>query len=171
MIYIGTNLDTNSKAISFGAQKLNVGTKRSFQSVARRVHIIRSAAKTSSLSATARTRWTPWPLLLDAFYKVEVIRTDLPDAGWGQDAARNEAFGSLLRICTSRALKTPWLPQPDACCPVALQASQDEMKRIVAQPPATSGHLANGSSWQLCHRLEAVQRTANAAWRCFYSET
>ena len=25
MIYIGTNPDTNSKAISFGAQKLNVG--------------------------------------------------------------------------------------------------------------------------------------------------
>ncbi|CAK9086158.1 unnamed protein product [Durusdinium trenchii] len=95
VIYVGTNPDTNSKAIYFGSQGLNACA----------YHTKCCQDEFSLCYGTDQ---------------VEVIRTDLADAGWGQD---------LYLSC------------------VADTVSQDEMKRIVAQPPAT---------------LEAVGRTANS---------
>lgn len=95
VVYVGTNPDTNSKTIFFGSQGLNACA----------YHTKCCQDEFSLCYATDQ---------------VDVIRTDLPDAGWGQD---------LYLSCVDD--------------PVA----QDDMKRMVAQPPAT---------------LEAVGRTANS---------
>ncbi|CAJ1453895.1 unnamed protein product, partial [Effrenium voratum] len=95
VVYVGTNPDTNSKAIYFGSQGLNACAYH---------------------TKCCRDEFS----LCYSTDQVDVIRTDLTDAGWGQD---------LYLSCVADAV------------------SQDQMKRIVARPPAT---------------LEAVGRTANS---------
>eukprot|EP00439_Symbiodinium_sp_Y106_P066121 s834_g10.t1 len=95
VVYVGTNPNTNSKAIFFGSRGLNACAYHT-----------KCCADEFSLCYSSQ--------------EVDVIRTDLPDAGWGQD---------LYLSC------------------VADTVAQDDMKRIVARPPA---------------KLEAVDRTANS---------
>ncbi|CAE7891102.1 unnamed protein product [Symbiodinium necroappetens] len=95
VVYVGTNPLTNSKAIFFGSRGLNACAYHT-----------KCCADEFSLCYSSQ--------------EVDVIRTDLPDAGWGQD---------LYLSC------------------VADTVAQDDMKRIVARPPA---------------KLEAVDRTANS---------
>ncbi|CAE7548399.1 unnamed protein product, partial [Symbiodinium natans] len=84
VIYVGTNPDTNSKAIFFGSRGLNACAYHT-----------KCCADEFSLCYSSQ--------------EVDVIRTDLPDAGWGQD---------LYLSC------------------VADSVPQADMKRIVAHPPA-----------------------------------
>ena len=154
--------------------------------------------------------------------QVEVIRTDLADAGWGQDVSEslwscqenwfNGTSGQQMhsfacRTFTSPAWMIQWYPQmwsnmtAPACrtrsCSIRCtwKVPEDDMKRIVAQPPATPvpqspkclqvtelwhwiistfytsewnfwGHAWSTKGSVL--RLEAVERTANDTLPCLW---